>query len=574
MPTVADHLIEQLDTQGVRRIYGIPGDSLNGLTDSLRENGRIEWVHHRHEEAAAFAAAAEAEITGELTVCVGSCGPGNLHLINGLYDANRSRVPVLAIAAHIPTGEIGSNYFQETHPVEVFRECSVYAEQVSDPKQMPRMLRIAMREAIEKRGVAVLVISGDVALAEMERTPTQKIIKTNPRVLPNEEELERAAEVLESSRKVTILAGAGVAGAHEEVIELAGKLAAPIVHAMRGKEHIEYDNPYDVGMTGLLGFASGAKAIAECDVLLMLGTDFPYQQFYPQDATIIQVDIRGEQIGKRTRVDIPLVGTVKDTAAALAAVLPVQTHRKHLEAAVEHYRKTRTKLDELATPSKPGAAIHPQYLARLIDQHADEDAIFTADVGSPVIWAARYLSMTGKRRVLGSFNHGSMANALCHALGAQAIDRQRQVIAFAGDGGLAMMLGELLTATQNKLPVKIVVFNNSSLNFVELEMKAAGFVTYATDLHNPDFGAVATASGLKGYRVDDSAQLEATVEEFLAHDGPALLDVATDRQEMSMPPEIKLEQAKGFALYALRTVLSGRGDELLDLAKTNWRQLF
>ncbi|MEG2425164.1 thiamine pyrophosphate-binding protein, partial [Glutamicibacter sp.] len=473
MPTVADHLIEQLDTQGVRRIYGLPGDSLNGLTDSLRENGRIEWVHHRHEEAAAFAAAAEAGITGELTVCVGSCGPGNLHLINGLYDANRSRVPVLAIAAHIPTEEIGSNYFQETHPVEVFRGCSVYAEQVSDPKQMPRMLRIAMREAIEKRGVAVLVISGDVALAEMERTPTQEITKTNPRVLPNEDELERTAEILEGSRKVTILAGAGVAGAHDEVIALAGKLGAPIVHAMRGKEHIEYENPFDVGMTGLLGFASGAKAIAECDVLLMLGTDFPYQQFYPQDATIIQVDIRGEQIGKRTRVDIPLVGTVKDTAAALDALLPVQTHRKHLETAVEHYRKTRTKLDELATPSKPGAAIHPQYLARLIDQHADEDAIFTADVGSPVIWAARYLTMTGKRRVLGSFNHGSMANALCHALGAQAIDRQRQVIAFAGDGGLAMMLGELLTATQNKLPIKIVVFNNSSLNFVELEMKAA-----------------------------------------------------------------------------------------------------
>ncbi len=574
MPTVAEHLIDQLDAQGVRRIYGIPGDSLNGLTDALRVNGRIEWIHHRHEEAAAFAAAAEAEITGELAVCAGSCGPGNLHLINGLYDAQRSRVPVLAIAAHIPTEEIGSNYFQETHPVEVFRGCSVYAEQVSDPKQMPRMLRIAMREAIEKRGVAVLVVSGDVALSSMERSETHQIVKTNPRILPDEQELERAAEILESSRKVTILAGAGTAGAHDEVIALADKLGAPIVHALRGKEHIEYDNPFDVGMTGLLGFASGAKAIAECEVLLMLGTDFPYQQFYPQQATIIQVDIRGEQIGRRTRVDVPLVGTVKDTAAALAALLPVQTHRKHLDTALEHYRKTRTKLDELATGSKPGTAIHPQYLARLIDQAADEDTIFTADVGSPVIWAARYLSMTGKRRVLGSFNHGSMANALCHALGAQAIDRSRQVIAFAGDGGLAMMLGELLTATQNKLPIKVVVFNNSSLNFVELEMKAAGFVTYATDLQNPDFGALANAAGLKGYRVTDSPQLEDTIKDFLAHDGAAVLDVVTDRQEMSMPPSIKLEQAKGFALYAIRTVMSGRGDELLDLAKTNWRQMF
>lgn len=574
MPNVAEHIIDQLDVQGVRRIYGVPGDSLNGLTDALRENGRIEWVHHRHEEAAAFAAAAEAEITGEITVCVGSCGPGNLHLINGLYDANRSRVPVLAIAAHIPTEEIGSNYFQETHPVEVFRGCSVYAEQVTDPKQMPRMLRIAMREAIEKRGVAVLVISGDVALAEMARSEAQAIVKTNPRVLPSLEELEAVAEVLENSSKVTILAGAGVAGAHDEVVALADKLAAPIVHALRGKEHIEYDNPFDVGMTGLLGFASGAKAIDECDVLLMLGTDFPYQQFYPQHATIIQVDIRGEQIGRRTRVDYPLVGTVKDTAAALSELLPTQTKRKHLENALEHYRKTRTKLDELATPAKDNAAVHPQYLARLIDEAADDDAIFTADVGSPVIWAARYLTMTGKRRVLGSFNHGSMANALCHALGAQAIDRKRQVIAFAGDGGLAMMLGELLTATQNKLPIKVVVFNNSSLNFVELEMKAAGFVTYATDLQNPDFGALATAAGLKGFRVDHSSQLPDTLKEFLAHDGPAVLDVVTDRQELSMPPAIKLEQAKGFALYAIRTVMSGRGDELLDLAKTNWRQMF
>ena len=574
MPTVAEHMIDQFYTQGVKRIYGVPGDSLNGLTDALRENGQIEWVHHRHEEGAAFAAAAEAEITGELTVCVGSCGPGNLHLINGLYDAQRTRVPVLAIAAQIPTEEIGSNYFQETHPVEIFRGCSVYAEQVSDPKQLPRMLRIAMREAIEKRGVAVLVISGDVALSQMDRVLTQEIVKTNPRVVPNEVELERAAQLLQSSAKITILAGAGTAGAHAEVMELADKLAAPIVHSMRGKEHIEYENPFDVGMTGLLGFASGFRAIDECEVLLMLGTDFPYQQFYPQNASIIQVDVRGEQLGRRTKVDVPLVGTVKDTAAALAAVLPRQKKRKHLDDALAHYAKTRIKLDELATPSKGKAAIHPQYLARLIDQAADSDAIFTADVGSPVIWAARYVAMTEQRRLLGSFNHGSMANALCHALGAQAIDRNRQVIAFAGDGGLAMMLGELLTATQNKLPIKIVVFNNSSLNFVELEMKAAGFVTYATDLENPDFGAVANAAGLKGYRVEDSNLLEGTVAQFLAHDGPALLDVVTDRQEMSMPPSIKAEQAKGFALYAIRTVLSGRGDELFDLAKTNWRQMF
>lgn len=574
MPNMAQNIISQLDAQGVRRIYGIPGDSLNGLTDALRENGEIQWVHHRHEEAAAFAAAAEAEITGQLAVCVGSCGPGNLHLINGLYDANRSRVPVLAIAAHIPSEEIGSNYFQETHPVEVFRECSVYVEQVSDVSQMPRILDIAIRTAIEKRGVAVLVISGDVALAEMPKITPRAITASNPRILPSEAEIERAAAILGSSKKVTILAGAGTAGAHTEVLELADKLAAPIVHALRGKEHISYNNPFDVGLTGLIGFASGYRAIVECEVLLMLGTDFPYQQFLPEHATVIQVDLRGEQIGRRTQVDLPLVGTVKDTAAALAAVLPRSTHRKHLDEAVKHFEKTREKLDELATESKPGTAIHPQYLTRLIDQAAAEDAIFTADVGSPTVWAARYITMNGRRRLIGSFNHGSMANALSHGLGAQAVDRTRQVIALAGDGGLTMLLGELLSTTQNDLPLKTVVFNNSSLNFVELEMKAAGYLTYATDLENPDFAAVANAMGIKGIRVTESHELPEAVAEMLAHDGPVLLDVVTDRQELSMPPTIKLEQAKGFALFAIKTVMSGRGDELLDLAKTNWRRMF
>ena len=574
MPTVAENIVSQLWTQGVRRVYGIPGDSLNGLTDALRADGRIEWVLTRHEESAAFAATAEAEMTGEVAVCVGSCGPGNLHLINGLYDANRSRVPVLAIAAHIPTEEIGSAYFQETHPVEVFRDCSVYAEQLTSPSQLPWMVDIALREAVEKRGVAVLVVSGDVALAEAEPVEPARVPRTQPRVLPSEEELEEAVSVLAGSRRVTILAGAGSADAHDEVVALADRLAAPVVHTLRSKEHLEHDNPFDVGLTGLLGFASGYRAMMEADVLLMLGTDFPYRQFYPQDATVIQVDLRGEHIGRRTRVDLPIVGTVRDTAAALLERLPRQERRKHLEDSLKHYRRTREKLDELATPSRRKEPIHPQYLARLVDRVAAEDAVFTADVGSPVVWAARYLTMNGRRRLIGSFNHGSMANALMHALGAQAVDRSRQVVSLSGDGGLAMMLGELLTAVQNDLPVKVVVLNNSSLNFVELEMKAAGYVNYGTGLDNPDFGAVAEAMGLKGLRVERSADLEGALREAFAHEGPALVDVVTDRQEMSMPPAVKLEQAKGFALFAIRTVLSGRGDELLDLARTNWRQLF
>ncbi|MFJ3959010.1 ubiquinone-dependent pyruvate dehydrogenase [Arthrobacter sp. NPDC090010] len=574
MATIARNIVDTLAANGVHRVYGIPGDSLNGFTDALRETPSIEWVHVRHEEAAAFAAAAEAALTGELAVCAGSCGPGNLHLINGLYDANRSRVPVLAIAAHIPSSEIGSTYFQETHPQEVFRECSVYAEQVTDPAQMPRILDIAMRTAVEKRGVAVVVISGDVALAQAASDALAVIRKTEPRIVPSETELHEAAALLNQASRVTILAGAGVQGAHAEVLGLAEALGAPIVHALRGKEFIEYENPYDVGMTGLLGFASGYKAMEDCDALLMLGTDFPYQQFYPSHAKVIQVDIRGEQLGRRARLDLGLVGTVRDTAQALAPLLERKKDRSHLESSRKHYAKTRAKLDDLASPTKKGQPLHPQYVARVVDRLAADDAVFTADVGSPVVWAARYLSMNGKRRLLGSFNHGSMANALLHGIGAAALDPERQVVALAGDGGLAMMLGELITLTQNKLPVKLVVFNNSSLNFVELEMKAAGFVNFGTGLSNPDFAQVAEALGIKGIRVEDASQLEGALAEALAHDGPALVDVVTARQELSVPPAVTVEQAKGFALYALRTVMSGRGDELLDLARTNWRQLF
>lgn len=571
MPTLAKNIVDTLRASGVKRVYGLPGDSLNGFTDALRVTDGIEWVHVRHEEAAAFAAGAEAALTGEIAVCAGSCGPGNLHLINGLFDAQRSRVPVLAIAAHIPSDEIGSGYFQETHPQELFRECSVYAEHVSSPEQMPRMLRIAMREAIEKRGVAVLVIPGDIALADAA-AHVEEIRGYASTVIPAESQLESAAAALNGAKKVTILAGAGVAGAHEQLIALAERLQAPIVHALRGKEHVEYDNPFDVGMTGLIGFSSGYHAMRECDALVMLGTDFPYQQFFPDNATVIQVDIRGEQIGRRTHVDIGLVGGVAETIDELLPRLEGSKDGGHLRASVKHYRRARKDLDDLATPSK--RTIHPQYLAKLIDDHADDDAIFIPDVGSPTVWAARYLTMNGRRRLIGSFTHGSMANALSQAIGAQAQDRSRQVIALAGDGGLAMLLGELITLTQNGLNAKVVVFDNASLNFVELEMKAAGFVTFGTGLDNPDFSKVAEAVGIKGIRVEKSADLPAAVEEFLAHDGPAVLDVTTERQELSMPPNITMEQAKGFALYAIRTVLSGKGDELIDLAKTNLRQLF
>ncbi|WP_419706817.1 ubiquinone-dependent pyruvate dehydrogenase [Promicromonospora sp. NFX87] len=576
MTNVADTIVEIIKDAGVERVYGLPGDSLNGFTDAIRTSDGVAWQHVRHEEAAAFAAAAEAALTGELAVCAGSCGPGNLHLINGLFDANRSRVPVLAIAAQIPGAEIGSNYFQETHPQDLFRECSVYTELVSMPEQLPRVLEIAMRTAVEKRGVAVVVIPGEIFLAESAgRRKSAPIRAAQSVVRPRDTELRQAAEILNAAKKVTILGGAGTEGAHERVLAIAERLKAPVVHALRGKEFLEYDNPYDVGMTGLLGFSSGYRAMESCDALLMLGTDFPYQQFYPSKAKIVQVDVRGEQLGRRTPIDLGLVGDVGDTVDALLPLLDEHTNRKHLDSALKHYARTRKDLDDLADNDRNREPIHPQYVARLVSELASEDAVFIPDVGSPVVWAARYLTMNGRRRLIGSFSHGTMANAVPHAIGAQSTFPGRQVIALSGDGGLGMLLGELLTVRQNKLPVKIVVFNNSSLNFVEVEMKAAGFVNFGTQLDNPSFADVANAMGIHGQRVERPDDLEGALRAAFEHDGPALVDVVTAQQELSIPPAITAQQVKGFTLYAIRTILSGRGDELVDLADTNvFRRLF
>jgi pyruvate dehydrogenase (quinone) len=568
--TISDLIVETLKNAGVSRVYGLPGDSLNGLTDALRRDGTLSWQHVRHEEVAAFAAAGEAAVTGELTVCAGSCGPGNLHLINGLFDANRSRVPVLAIAAHIPTAEIGGNYFQETHPQELFRECSVYCELAGSPEQFPHVLEIAMRTAVERRGVAVLVVPGDVLVQAYGDTRPAAVIRASSSVArPGDAQLDAAADVLNRAGRVTILAGAGCAGAHDEVVAVAAALQAPVVHALRGKEFVEYDNPYDVGMTGLLGFSSGYQAMEQCEALLMLGTDFPYRQFYPEDATVLQVDVRGEQIGRRTRVDVPLLGTVKDTIQALLPRLTPKTETGHLDQMRGHYHKARERLDDLAGSDRNRTPMHPQFVAKTIDRLAGEDAVFLPDVGTPVVWAARYLRMNGRRRLVGSFNHGTMANALPQAIGVQASHPGRQVIALAGDGGLAMLLGDLITLRQQRLPVKIVVFTNGALAFVELEMKAAGIVNYGTALENPDFAAVARALGMHGRRVERPDDLESALRAALDHDGPALVEAIVAQQELSIPPAITYEQIKGFTLYATRTILSGRGDELVDLARTN-----
>jgi len=567
---VAELVVDVLLHAGVQRIYGVAGDSLNGITDSIRTRQDIQWIGVRHEEVAAFAAGAEAHLTGELAVCAGSCGPGNMHLINGLYDCQRNRVPVLAIAAHIPSAEIGSGYFQETDPKHLFAQCSHYCELVSQPSQMPRVLEIAIQTAISRRGVAVIVLSGDVALrAAEEQEPRMRFAEPRPTVCPSDDELSLLADVLNRSSKITILGGAGCAGAHDELMEVAGKLQSPIVHALRGKEFIEYDNPYDVGMTGLLGFSSGYFAMMNCEVLLMIGSDFPYQPFFPKHATIAQIDLRGEQLGRRTKLDFGLVGDTKTTLRALVSKLVQNKHQQHLKDSLEHYRKTRKGLDELASGNSNKKPIHPQYLAHVIDKLAADDAIFTCDVGTPTVWSARYLSMNGKRRLMGSFNHGSMANAMPQAIGAQATHPGRQVISLSGDGGFSMLMGDVLSLKQHKLPVKVIIFKNESLAFVELEMKASGFLNFATDLNSPNFAKIAEGAGALGLTAETPDQVEPMIAQALKYDGPAVVEVLVARQELAMPPTIALEQAKGFGLFMLKAVLNGRGDEIVDLAKVN-----
>ena len=569
--TVADLIVATLKGAGVKRIFGVVGDSLNGITDALRRDGTIEWLHMRHEEAAAFAASGEAQVTGTLAVCAGSCGPGNLHLINGLYDAQRTRVPVLAIAAHIPSAEIGSNYFQATHPEILFKECSHYCELVSSAEQMPRMLDTAIRSAVGHRGVSVLVIPGDVAMLKSDASPTlgAALLPAPSAVVPRDADLDALAALLNGGERVTLFCGRGCAGAHAPLMRLADALKSPIVHALGGKEHVEWDNPYDVGMTGLIGFSSGYHAMMDCDVLLMLGTDFPYRQFFPTDSRIAQVDLLPENLGRRCKLDLGIVGDVASTIGALLPRLDPKADGSHLQKSLANYVKAREGLDDVATGEAGHEPIHPQFVAKLVSEIAADDAVFTADVGTPTVWAARYLKMNGRRRLLGSWAHGSMANALPMAIGAQAIDRARQVVSLSGDGGFAMLMGDFISLVQLGLPVKVVIFDNGTLGFVELEMKSSGIVDFGVELKNPDFAAMAKAMGVHAARVEDPEDLRGALEAAFAHPGPALVDVVTNRHELAMPPKITLKEAEGFSLWVVKAVLNSRGDEVINLARSN-----
>ncbi|SMF39161.1 pyruvate dehydrogenase [Streptomyces sp. Amel2xC10] len=572
---VAEQFVDILARAGVRRLYGVVGDSLNPVVDAVRRHSGIDWVHVRHEETAAFAAGAEAQITGQLAACAGSCGPGNLHLINGLYDAHRSMAPVLALASQIPSAEIGLGYFQETHPDQLFRECSHYSELISNPKQMPRLLHTAIQNAIGRGGVSVVSLPGDIASEPAPDRPVETaLVTTRPTVRPGDAEIDALVRMIDEADRVTLFCGSGTAGAHAEVMELAGKIKSPVGHALRGKEWIQYDNPYDVGMSGLLGYGAAYEATHECELLILLGTDFPYNAFLPDDVRIAQVDVRPEHLGRRSKLDLAVWGDVRETLRCLVPRVRAKDDRRFLDRmlrkhanALEGVVKAYTRKVEKHVP------LHPEYVASVLDELADDDAVFTVDTGMCNVWAARYLTPNGRRRVIGSFSHGSMANALPMAIGAQFTDRRRQVVSMSGDGGFTMLMGDFLTLAQYDLPVKVVVFNNSSLSMVELEMLVAGLPSYGTTNKNPDFAAVARACGVFGLRVEKPKHLAGALKSAFRHKGPALVDVVTDPNALSIPPKISAGMVTGFALSASKMVLDGGVGRMVQMARSNLRNV-
>jgi pyruvate dehydrogenase (quinone) len=570
---VADELISKLEEAGVERIYGLVGDSLNPVTDALRRSGKLKFIHVRNEESGAFAAGAEAQLTGKLTVCAGSCGPGNLHLINGLFDCHRSMAPVLAIASHIPTREIGTGFFQETHPEILFKECSHYCELISNPEQMPRVLHIAMQSALGKGGVGVVVLPGDVAGMPMPTNGAyHSTLTQRPAIRPSEKDITRLAHFLNSAKRVVLFCGFGCANAHDEVVALADKLKAPVGYAYRGKPFVAYDNPFEVGMSGLLGFGSAYEAMHECDVLVLLGTNFPYDHFLPTKPAIVQIDINVDQLGRRSKVDLGLVGDARETIKALLPMLETKSDRSFLDEMLKKYQRAVHKLNVYVDHMSKRRPMHPEPVAAALDEVAHDDAIFTADTGMCNVWSSRYIHATRNRRLIGSFMHGSMANALPQAIGAQCAFPGRQVISMSGDGGLAMLMGDLLTITQYDLPIKVIVFDNSALGMVKLEMEVNGLPDWGTDLKNPNFAKLAEAIGIMGIRIEDPGDVRSGIKKALEHSGPVLIDAVTDPNALSMPPHISAEQVKGFGVAMMKLALSGHIDEVVDTVEANIRQ--
>jgi len=570
---VADQLVEMLVNAGIKRIYAVTGDSLNEVNDAVRREGSIQWVHVRHEEAGAYAAGAEAQLNG-IACCAGSSGPGHVHLINGLYDAHRSGASVIAIASTVASFEFGTGYFQETNTIKLFDDCSYYNQIATTPKQLPRMLQSAIQTALHRKGVAVVGIPGDLTkmdAAEIE-TSTQNYNPV-PLLRPTDDDLQKLAELIEQHNKITIFCGIGAGDAHDEVVDLSQKLHATVGYSFRAKMEIQYDNPNEIGMTGLLGLPAAFHSMHESDLLILLGTDFPYTPFMPTDCKIVQVDIKPERLGRRAKVNVGLCGSVKDTLTALLPLLKQKTDDSFLTAQLKVYADVKEKMQTYVDDTGKKDLIHPEFVASTLDGLASNDAIFTVDTGMSCVWGSRYINATGRRKMLGSFNHGSMANAMPQAIGAALACPDRQVIALCGDGGLSMLLGDLATITQYNLPIKIIVFNNRSLGMVKLEMEVAGLPDWQTDMHNPDFAMVAQAMGMKGITVKDPDDVKQALREALSFKGPALVNVMTDPNALAMPPKIEFEQVKGMALSMTKLMLNGRMDEVLDTVKANYKHL-
>jgi len=571
---VADQLVETIDKAGIKRIYAVTGDSLNEVNDAVRRQGNVKWVHVRHEETGAFAAAAEAQLNG-IACCAGSSGPGHVHLINGVYDAHRSKAPVFVIASTCASNEFGTSYFQETSTIKLFDDCSGYNQLPITPVQFSRMLQAALQHTVHRKEVAVLGLPGDLAANKAEDSPTTSFaLPTKGIYRPNDVELQHLADIINISEKITIFCGIGAKSAHPEIIRLASTIKAPIAYSFKSKMAIQYDNPYEIGMTGLLGLPSAYASMHASDLIVLLGTDFPYESFMPENCKIVQVDIRPEHIGRRAKVDMGFGGDVKDTLQALLPLLRVKDNDGFLNDQLKLYRKVKDNMNSIALKNGSEKNIAPEYVAMLIDKIAKDDAIFTVDTGMCCVWGARYLTATGKREMLGSFNHGSMANAMPMAIGAAFARPTQQVVALCGDGGLSMLLGDLATIVQYKLPVKLIVFNNRALGMVKLEMEVAGLPDWQTDMYNPDFVAIAQAMGMKAYSVDKPEDVEETLRMGLAAEGPVLISVQTDPNALTMPPKIEFEQMKGFALAMAKLILAGRGEEVWDTAKSNIKHIW
>jgi pyruvate dehydrogenase (quinone) len=572
--TVADGLWEMLASAGVRRCYGIVGDALNPAIDALRRNGQVDFIHVRNEEFGAFAAVAEARLTGRPVAVCGTAGPGVAHLINGLLDARRERVPLIALAGDTETSLLDSETVEELNPYQFFSSAAVYVGRLVNPAQLRSLVTSAVTAAVTRGGPAVISLPGDVAAAKAPGGRYEIRLPRPARPSAGPDDLAAMAGVINTAGTVAVFGGDGCEGAHAEVTALAAKLSAPVGYSLKGKQFLEHDNANAVGMTGLLGYGGCHHAVNHADVLLMLGTDFPFSSFLPHGKTrIIQVDRDPERIGRRVPVDLGVVGDVRATVAAL---LPLVEHKLDdglLARCVEETERFHRKMRHY-TDKGPGIKpIRPEYLAAVLSDLAADDALFFADTGTPVIWAARHIRYGGGRRLFGSFSWASMANASPNAFGAQLAFPGRQTIALCGDGGFTMLaLGDLLTEVQRRAPVVHIVLNNSGLDFVKIEQQEAGFVPFGTDFANPDFAAIAEAAGARGIRVQDPGDVRDAIAAALAHTGgPVVVDVLTDPYALAIPAHVPVETAAGFTLSTARQVFGGRLDDVIETARHNAR---